>query len=48
MSVKIEYSQSALNTPAFALIAEGWNALVQEGWTLDDDGVPADHGREPR
>ena len=40
MSVKIEYSQSALNTPAFALIAEGWNALVQEGWTLDDDGVP--------
>jgi GNAT superfamily N-acetyltransferase len=40
MALKIEYSQSALNTPAFALIAEGWNALVQEGWTLDDDAIP--------
>ena len=40
MNVRIEYSQSALNTPAFALIAEGWNSMVQEGWSLDDDAVP--------
>ena len=34
----IEYSKRASNTPAFALLAEGWNELVQEGFTPDGDG----------
>ena len=36
----IEYSPSASNTPAYALIVEGWNHLVQEGFTLEDDALP--------
>ena len=31
----IAYSKSAAATPAFALIAEGWNDVVQEGMTPD-------------
>jgi GNAT superfamily N-acetyltransferase len=37
--VRIEYSKSAVNTEAFALIAEGWNDLVQEGHTPWGVGV---------
>ncbi len=37
--MRIEFSRSALNTDAFALIAEGWNDAVQEGNTPDRDGV---------
>jgi GNAT superfamily N-acetyltransferase len=33
--MKIGYSKSAAATPAFALIAEGWNELVQDGLTPD-------------
>lgn len=33
--MKIEYRKSAAATPAFALIAEGWNELVQDGMTTD-------------
>lgn len=33
--MNIGYSKSAGSTPAFALIAEGWNELVQEGITPD-------------
>jgi GNAT superfamily N-acetyltransferase len=36
--MKIGYSPSAGNTEAFAIIAEGWNELVQEGYTPDRDG----------
>lgn len=39
MSARIEYSHSAANTRAFALIAEGWNELVQSYLTLDFDGL---------
>jgi GNAT superfamily N-acetyltransferase len=31
--MKISYSRRAADTPAFALIAEGWNELVQGGLT---------------
>ena len=37
--MRVEYSQSAANTDAFALIAEGWNDLVQEGHTPDQDAI---------
>lgn len=37
--MRVEYSHSAANTDAFALIAEGWNDLVQEGHTPDQDAV---------
>ena len=33
--MSIGYSKSAAATPAFALIAEGWNEQVQEGMTPD-------------
>lgn len=33
--MKIGHSRSAAATPAFALIAEGWNELVQDGLTPD-------------
>ena len=33
--MRIGHSKSAAATPAFALIAEGWNELVQEGLTPD-------------
>ena len=33
--MKVGYSKSAAATPAFALVAEGWNELVQEGLTPD-------------
>ena len=39
MSVVIEYSRCAGNTRAFALIAEAWNDLVQEGFTPDFVGI---------
>jgi len=38
--MSIERSRIAGNTPAFALLAEGWNELVQEGLTADGDGAP--------
>jgi GNAT superfamily N-acetyltransferase len=37
--MRIEYSKRASKTPAFALMAEGWNELVQEGFTPEGDGV---------
>ncbi len=37
--MRIEYSRRASKTPAFALLAEGWNELVQDGYTPDGDGV---------
>ena len=37
--MKIGHSKSAATTPAFALIAEGWNDLVQSGMTPDADGA---------
>ena len=33
--MRIEHSLSALKTPAFAIIAEGWNELVQSGHTAE-------------
>ena len=39
MNVKVEYSRSAANTPAFALIAEGWCELVSDGHTPDYQGI---------
>ena len=33
--MKIVYRKSAAATPAFALIIEGWNDLVQDGFTPD-------------
>ena len=36
--MKLGYSKTAAATPAFALIAEGWNELVQEGLTPDMRG----------
>ena len=36
----IQYSKRASNTPAFALLAEGWNELVQDGFTAEGDGSP--------
>lgn len=33
MKVSIGYSRTAASTKAFALIAEGWNELVQDGYT---------------
>ena len=41
------HSKSALDTPAFALIAEGWNDLVQSGWTPELCGAcPVDGEHE--
>jgi GNAT superfamily N-acetyltransferase len=37
--MRVDYSQSAANTDAFALIAEGWNELVQDGHTPDQDAI---------
>jgi GNAT superfamily N-acetyltransferase len=39
MNCHIGYNRQASNTPAFALIAEGWNELVQESLTPDMQGV---------
>ena len=35
MPMMIGYSKRANCTNAFALLVEGWNELVQEGWTPD-------------
>jgi len=35
----IEHSLRADKTPAFALLAEGWNELVQEGLTPEGQGL---------
>ncbi len=35
MGISIGYSRTAASTKAFALIAEGWNELVQDGLTPD-------------
>lgn len=37
--MKIGHSKSCLNTPAFALLTEGWNDLVQDGFTTDGMAV---------
>lgn len=39
MSLNIAYSRRALHTPAFALLAEGWNEIVQEGMSPELVGV---------
>ena len=45
--MKIEYRKSAAATPAFALITEGWNELVQDGFTSELLGVcPVDSRNE--
>ena len=36
----VHYSKRASNTPAFGLLAEGWNELVQDGFTAEGDGSP--------
>ena len=47
MNVKVEYSRTAANTPAFALIAEAWCELVTDGHTLDYQGTcPVDANSE--
>ena len=40
MNIELKHSKSAARTAAFALIAEGWNEMVQEGVTPDLLGVP--------
>lgn len=40
MSVTVKYDRRAYNTEAFALLAEGWNELVQGGLTSDFVGSP--------
>lgn len=37
--MEIAYSKRAGSTPAFELIAEGWNEIVQNGFTPEHDGV---------
>ncbi len=39
MRSQIEYNSCASSTKAFAIIAEGWNDLVQEGFTPDLQGT---------
>lgn len=47
MGVQIGYSKRAASTKAFAIIAEGWNELVQEGHTPDLVGTcPVNAGSE--
>ena len=41
MKVAISYDKSVSKTPAFALIAEAWNELVQAGHTPEHMGTPA-------
>lgn len=41
----IEHSPSAAKTPAFALVTEGWNEIVQEGLSPDGLGVTPFDGR---
>lgn len=40
MNVELKHSKSVARTAAFALIAEGWNEIVQEGITPDLVGLP--------
>lgn len=40
MSITLHYDQSAAFTDAFALIAEGWNEVVQAGYSPDRVGIP--------
>ncbi|MEJ6846700.1 GNAT family N-acetyltransferase [Sinorhizobium fredii] len=40
MTLEIAYSRQAADTEAFTLLAEGWNELVQDGYTPDRMGVP--------
>ena len=37
--MEIGYSKRAGSTPAFELLAEGWNEIVQSGFTPEHDGV---------
>lgn len=40
MKVELKHSKSVTRTAAFALVAEGWNEIVQEGITPDLLGLP--------
>ncbi|MCL4743872.1 MAG: GNAT family N-acetyltransferase [Burkholderiaceae bacterium] len=40
MSFKIAYDRRATSTYAFAILAEAWNEMVQDGLTPDNLGVP--------
>ena len=40
MAVTVKHSRRAAFTDAFAIIAEGWNELVQDGLTPDRVGQP--------
>ena len=45
--IEVRHSKSASFTPAFALIAEGWNELVQSGLTPEGRGdAPFDAASE--
>ena len=43
--MQVVYSKSAADTPAFALIAEGWNELVQSGMTPEGRGNSPVHAK---
>lgn len=43
MSVTIKYNRRASNTDAFAILAEAWNEMVQDGYTPDNVGTPPIH-----
>ncbi|MGK9084887.1 GNAT family N-acetyltransferase [Brucella intermedia] len=38
--ITVGYSKNVQNTEAFAIIAEGWNEMVQEGFTPDRISFP--------
>lgn len=40
MFVTVKYDRRAANTSAFAILAEAWNELVQDGITPDGVGIP--------
>lgn len=40
MSVTVKYDRRASNTEAFAILAEAWNEMVQDGYTPDNVGTP--------
>ena len=37
--MKIGYNRRASHTPAYGLLAEGWNEVVQDGFAPDQQGV---------
>lgn len=40
MNIELKHSKSVARTAAFALIAEGWNEMVQDGISPDMVGLP--------